>query len=178
MKIAIMGFSGSGKSTLARCLGRHYSIPVYHLDRIHWLPGWKERERGLACAMIEDILTQPEWIIDGNYSHYQLDRRLAESDHIIYLGFSRWNCLWRVVKRRLTYHGRSRDDMGEGCLERLDAAFICWIMYQGRDRLHRQAYARFLKLYAEKVVILRNQREMDDYLQSLLANSIITQDGN
>lgn len=44
MKIAILGYSGSGKSTLARRLGEQYGIPVLHLDRVQFLPGWRERD--------------------------------------------------------------------------------------------------------------------------------------
>jgi adenylate kinase family enzyme len=45
MKIAIIGHSGSGKSTLAAFLGEKYALPVLHVDTIHFLPGWVERER-------------------------------------------------------------------------------------------------------------------------------------
>ena len=44
MKIVVNGYSGSGKSTLARRLGKLYQIPVLHLDTVHWLPGWEEKE--------------------------------------------------------------------------------------------------------------------------------------
>lgn len=44
MKIAVIGYSGSGKSTLAGVLGERYDIPVLHLDRVHFLPDWQERE--------------------------------------------------------------------------------------------------------------------------------------
>jgi Adenylate kinase and related kinases len=47
MKIAIIGYSGSGKSTLAAKLGKFYHAEVLHLDSVHFLPGWVERNAGL-----------------------------------------------------------------------------------------------------------------------------------
>ena len=43
-KTVIIGYSGSGKSTLAQELGRRYQCEVLYMDRVHWLPGWKERD--------------------------------------------------------------------------------------------------------------------------------------
>ena len=40
MRIAVIGYSGAGKSTLARALGARYGVPVLHMDRVHWAPGW------------------------------------------------------------------------------------------------------------------------------------------
>lgn len=44
MRIAIIGYSGAGKSTLAKALGAQYDCPVLHLDALHFLPGWHERD--------------------------------------------------------------------------------------------------------------------------------------
>ena len=43
-RIAVIGYSGSGKSTLGRRLADQYGCEVLHLDCVHWLPGWKERD--------------------------------------------------------------------------------------------------------------------------------------
>ena len=44
-RVLIVGCGGSGKSTLARHLGEKTGLPVVHLDRLWWLPGWVERSR-------------------------------------------------------------------------------------------------------------------------------------
>lgn len=65
MKIAVTGFSGSGKSTLARTIGQKLNIPVLHLDRVHWLPGWVENEPDQARQQVARFMDQPAWVIDG-----------------------------------------------------------------------------------------------------------------
>lgn len=39
-KILVLGCPGSGKSTLSRRLGPLLDIPVVHMDRLFWTPGW------------------------------------------------------------------------------------------------------------------------------------------
>jgi adenylate kinase family enzyme len=46
-RIAIIGCGcgGAGKSTLAVAMGSLLALPVYHLDRLFWKPGWLETAR-------------------------------------------------------------------------------------------------------------------------------------
>lgn len=60
-----MGYSGAGKSTLARMLGERYGIQVLHFDRVHWAPGWQERDRGEAHRLVHKFMENPDWVIDG-----------------------------------------------------------------------------------------------------------------
>ena len=46
---------------------------------------------------------------------------MEEAVQIVLLLFDRFRCLRRVTRRYLTYRGRTRADMAEGCNEKLDA---------------------------------------------------------
>ena len=133
MKIAILGYSGSGKSTLARELAALHGLPVLHLDTVMFLPDWQERPQDEQLAIVQAFMDAHEnWVIDGNYSNLLQPRRLAEADEIVLLLFNRFAALRRVTLRYRRYRGKSRPDMAVGCEEKLDAAFVRWVLWGGR----------------------------------------------
>lgn len=165
MKIQLIGYSGAGKSTLAGQLASQYQYPVLHLDRLHFLAGWKEREGTDVLEQLSYFLTQQDnWIIDGNYSRYHYQRRLEEADLILFLDFPRLICLYRVIKRYLIYRGTSRPSMTEGCSERLDWDFFWWILYRGRNKDRREAFQKICQTFSHKVIILKSQKDINHFL--------------
>ncbi|MGT2715293.1 DNA topology modulation protein [Streptococcus respiraculi] len=164
MKIAIIGYSASGKSTLASHLSKHYGIPCLHLDKLRFLPNWQERPDEDMRNQLQTFLENDSWVIEGNYSAFCYQERMEEADQIILMAFSRWNCLYRAVKRYITYAGRVRESSAEGCLEKLDWEFIRWILKDGRSQKAQMRYQRISQTYADKVTILRNQRELDEFM--------------
>ena len=168
MKIAILGYSGSGKSTLAQKLGKKLELPILHLDAVHHLPGWKEREREDEQEIVRAFLDEHDaWIIDGNYSKLLLERRLEEADRIYLLLLNRFACLRRVTVRYLRYRGVSRPDMAEGCSEKLDAAFVWWVLWNGRRPHRKKIYHEAAQKYPNKLTIVRSQRSLDRLYREL-----------
>ena len=41
-RVMVIGCCGSGKTTLSRKLGEKLGLPVVHLDKLFWHPGWVE----------------------------------------------------------------------------------------------------------------------------------------
>lgn len=161
-KTAIIGYSGSGKSTLAKYLGKKYQVPVLHLDQVHWLPGWRERERLESAEIVGRFLDENEfWVIDGNYSAMEYERRMAEADQIIFLKFNRFACLSRAFHRYFCNRGRTRKSMTEGCPEKMDLEFIWWILHEGRTGRQKKKYRAVQEKYGKKLTVIRNQRELD-----------------
>jgi len=169
MKIAIIGYSGCGKSTLAHDLAEQFQVDVLHLDTVHFLPNWVERETNDEQQIVNDFLNNHEdWVIDGNYSKLSYERRMEEADQIIMLLFNRFNCLYRVTHRYHKYKNTTRPDMATGCNEKLDREFITWILWKGRKKKARSRYENLQQQYPEKVVVLRNQKQLDAYRRDIL----------
>lgn len=169
MKIAIIGFSGSGKSTLAQTLGDHYHADVLHLDSVHFLPDWVERSKDEEKAIVEDFLNSHDsWIIDGTYTNLSFSRRMEEADQIIMMLFNRFDCLGRVTKRYRKFRNSRRPDMAEGCDEKLDLEFVCWVLWKGRSKAKRKKYKELKEKYPGKAVILKNQKQLDKFISETM----------
>ena len=167
MKIAITGYSGGGKSTTAQLLGEKYSIPVLHLDSVHWMENWTERPAEQSKAIVADFLAANDsWVIDGNYKALLQAERFEQADIIVFLSFNRFTCLFRALARYKKYKGRTRPDMAPGCNEKFDSEFAKWILLDGRTSQKRKSYRDMCKKHSNKVVILKNQRQLDSFLEN------------
>jgi adenylate kinase family enzyme len=120
-----LGSAGSGKSTLSRKLGSIFDLPVIHLDRYYWNPNWVPTSDEEWDQRVEALSRQERWIMDGNYSR-TLDIRIGRADTIIFLDMPTLLCIYRVIKRRVMYHRKTRPDLNERCPEKLDWAFLKW----------------------------------------------------
>ena len=168
MKIAIVGYSGSGKSTLARKLAELYQIDVFHFDTIQFLPDWKIRSEDEKIKLTKVFLdAHDSWVIDGNYSKLFFERRMAEANIIILLLFNRFSCFYRAYHRYTQYKNETRPDMAEGCKEKFDFEFAKWILWAGRTKRVRERYRDVILKYPEKAIVIKNQKELDRYIQSL-----------
>jgi len=168
MKISVFGYSGSGKSTLAKALGERYGVPVLHLDSVHFLPNWVERSREDLSLIVQAFLDKNDgWIIDGTYKHNCFQRRMEESDLLVFLDFNRVACFFRAWKRYRQNKGKTRADMAEGCEERFHGEFIRWLLWDGRSRKRKKAFEAVVNAYSKKTVILKNQRQLTAFLNSL-----------
>lgn len=160
-RILVIGSPGSGKSTFARQLGAQTGLPVHHLDQLYWRAGWIESEREAFRARVDAVARAPQWIIEGNYSG-TLETRLARADQVILLDLSPLRCTWRILKRALTYRGKVRPDMAEGCPERFDLGFL-WYVLGFRLKVLPRVEAK-LEHYKGDFVWLGTPREVERFL--------------
>jgi adenylate kinase family enzyme len=165
-RILVVGPCGAGKSTLARQLGDILHLPVIHLDRLNWNPGWIMSSDEVFRARVHEASGGERWIIDGNYGS-TLEIRLPPADTVVLLDFARWRCVGRVVRRIMRYRGRTRPDMGEGCPERFDWEFIEYVWAYHRENRPKLLH-RLAALPREKrLIVLRTPGEVDDWLREL-----------
>ena len=168
MKIAIIGYSGSGKSTTAHKLAEKYNIPVLHLDSVYWMENWTERPVQQSKAIVAQfMLDNDSWVIDGNYKALLQAERFDRADMIVFFSFNRFTCFFRALGRYIKYKGRTRPDMAPGCNEKFDFEFMKWILLDGRTTQKKKAYRNMCKKYSNKVVILKNQKQLDSFLENL-----------
>ena len=164
-KIVIIGSSGAGKSTLARGLGSMLKIKVFHLDRLFWQHGWKGKTRDTRIDILQGLVQERQWIIEGNYLRAS-ELHLNAADIIIFLDISPLLCLWRLMKRHREYRRRSRRDIPEGCTDRLIRLRILKVLafpLGGRRTIKQK-----LRNYKSKQIIwLRSRKEVEDFLAQL-----------
>lgn len=165
-RVMIVGQPGAGKSTLARALGDITGLPVVHIDRIHWTPGWVARATADKDALCAEVHARDDWIFEGGHSK-TWPERLARCDTLIWLDFPLPVRMARVLWRSLRYRGRNRPDLPDHCPERFDLTFYRWIF-----DTRRTARDNMLQLYrsappGKEKLRFSNARLVDGYLRRL-----------
>ncbi len=165
-RILVIGCGGSGKSTFSLRMGETLGIPVFHLDRLFWHPGWVPSTDEAFEQKLSEVLAGDKWIMDGNYSR-TLDMRIRDADTIIFLDMPTLTCLSGAFSRWLKYWGRSRPDMTEGNNERINLEFLGWILSYRRTR--RPKVMATLERFkdSKEVIILKKRSEMAGFLSRL-----------
>ncbi len=163
-RVLIIGSPGAGKSTLSHAIAERTGFPLYHMDKLHWLPGWTERDRAEGLAEVHQVLAQDRWIIDGNYGS-SLPIRIKRADTVVWLDYPTWRCLGRALKRWWRYRGRTRPDMTEGCPERLNLGFFLYIL-MFRSGWNRRN-GRILANFAGHIIRFRHPLDAEKWLSGL-----------
>lgn len=167
-RILVIGSGGAGKTTVAAELARRLELPLIHLDARYWRPGWQSTPVDEWRRTVEALIAEPRWVMDGNYGG-TLAARLERCDTVVFLDRSPLVCLWRVLKRTLAFHGRSRPDMAPGCPERLTWEFVRWVWTYPKRR-RPEILARLARLRTDqRPVVLRSEPEVRAFLEGLSA---------
>lgn len=165
-RIMIIGSGGSGKSTFSSKLSEALGLPLYHLDAYYWKPGWIATPKQEWDEFLRELIQNDEWIIDGNYNR-TIDIRILRADTIIFFDLPPWVTTYRIIKRRIKYHGRTRPDLNEGCPEQLDWEFIKWVWNFRKNK--RPGILEKLKKYEKekKIIILKTRKEVTNFIDQL-----------
>lgn len=135
-KVMIIGQPGSGKSTFARRLAEITRLPVFHIDQIHWMPGWVERSQEEKTRLCLAVHRQPKWIFEGGHSPTWEDR-LAHADTLIWIDMGVARRMMRVLRRTVLWLGRTRPDLPADCPERFSWEFVAYI-WRTRNSAHQK----------------------------------------
>ena len=166
-RILVIGSGGAGKSTAARAIAAAAGLPLVHLDRVFWHAGWQPTPDEEWARIVDALIAEEEWVIDGNYGG-TLPSRLARAEAVVFLDVPRSTCLWRVIKRAARHRSRPREDIAAGCPDRVSLAFAWWIW-----RYPKTSRARVVELLAEfersggRAVVLHRGADVQAFVSSL-----------
>jgi adenylate kinase family enzyme len=166
-KIAILGRPGSGKSTFALKLSEQLNLPVYHLDKIFFTDHWAKQDYATFLELQQNLVNQPQWIIDGNALR-SVEMRYKEADLIIVFILPRWKCFVRILKRRFERRNPKIDDRAFNCPERIRYALLEYT-WTFKKRLFPMLAELEQAYPSKRLVVIRNDQEAQTILKELSA---------
>lgn len=157
-KVIIIGCPGSGKSTFARALKEKTGIPLHYLDMLYWNDDKTTVSKELFRERLNEVLSQDEWIIDGNYGS-TMELRMEKCDTVFFLDFDAETCLRGVEQRK----GKPRPDMPWVETED-DGEFLEFIRSYAAQS--RPKVIELLEKYSKKnIIVFSSREEADEYLR-------------
>jgi adenylate kinase family enzyme len=165
-RVAVIGSGGAGKSVFSLELAKRTGLPVVHLDREYWRPGWQPTPEPEWESRVAEIVQGQRWILDGNFGG-TMHLRLAAADTVVFLDIPRLVCEWAVFTRWLRYRRQSRPDMAPGLNDKLDLEFVRWIW--GYPNTRRPGILRQLAELppSTRIVRLTSRRAIREWLASV-----------
>lgn len=157
MKIHIVGCSGSGKTYFAKKLSDKYAIPHFDLDNIQWdntAEGYGVKmPADRRAALLEKILQNESWIIEGVYYSWVLDC-FRDADLIYLLQTPKPVYTARIVKRFI----KRKLGLEKGKKETPKSVYH---LLKWTDTWQKQSQPEILKIlaqYKDKTVVLRRKK--------------------
>lgn len=164
----ITSASGNGATTLGKQLAARLGLPFHELDALHWRPGWVETPSDEFRALLEPIVAQEAWVLDGNYRGKLGDLILRRTDLVVWLDLPVYVWLPRLVRRTIC-RVVTRERLWNGNRETLRGVFfsrdslIVFALSVYRDR--RRRYPERLAQIPH--VRLRSRAEVERFLSDL-----------
>jgi adenylate kinase family enzyme len=115
-RLAIIGNACAGKTTLSRVLAQRENLPLTHVDSIQFTEGMNIRPHDESIAILSEIQSREEWLIDGYGPLDILEKRLEKAEKIIFIDFPIWRHYWWAIKRQVkSQWSPTRTELPQGC---------------------------------------------------------------
>lgn len=155
-KILIVGTGGSGKTTLGKKIGKILRIESISTDDLRYSKDFKKNfSKEKVDNEIKKVISRKQWIIDGVYNESYILPIVKKADLILILKSSRLSLVHRIMKREIK--------------RRKSIPNIINLLYwsQKFKNHNEKAHTYLTKKYNKKVIVLRNNNEIDTFLNSL-----------
>lgn len=171
-RFVVQGASGSGKTTLAVALAARLKFPHLELDGLFHQPNWTPLGLEAFRSAVEEFTEQPQWVIDGNYSHVR-DIVWLKADVIAFIDLPKSQVMRRVSKRTLRRLFR-REELWNGNRESfrnvtsLDPSKNIVLWSWTTHAKYREQVPGEARAQADhaRIVVLRTSREVEAFLES------------
>ncbi|MBO6575020.1 MAG: GNAT family N-acetyltransferase [Rhodothermales bacterium] len=158
-RIAVIGSPGAGKSWLSSRLGVALGLPVRHMDKAFWQPGWVKTPHTEYVDTIARWAAEDRWVIDGNYSS-TLHVRLPRAQLVIWLDLPVWRCTWGIMRR--WWLEDNRDNVPDGCSDEFDLEFLWYTLTFRLTRV--PATERRIREWGGRCLRLRTREQVMELL--------------
>lgn len=164
-RVVVVGCPGSGKTTFSKKLATKTKLPVIHLDYYYHQSGRNYGDNREAwVAQVRSLASQESWIMDGNYNS-TVAERFDKADTIIFLDYPRRTSLYGILKRRLLFHKKTRQDMPDNWKEKANLALFSSVLNFKRTK--RPTILKILKSNRNKdIITFKNRKQAAEYLAS------------
>ena len=168
-RIIVIGTSCSGKTTLARKLAAKLDMPHIELDRLFWLPEWKQRPAGEFRSLVQKAVDAERWVSCGNFSTVR-DILWPHATHAIWLDYSFhvviYRTLYRTIGRAIT-----KEELFCGNYESIRQSFcsrdsiLWWVLKTFRKNRRRYEQLRDEQTYPNlNWIEFRHPKDADRFL--------------
>ena len=175
-RIHIIGSIGSGKTTLARELSAQLQLPCFELDNVvrERLPtGDVMRTAEERDAYLADIIEKDCWIIEGVHQKWVVPS-FQKADLIIFLDIGMTTRRFRIIKRYFRQKAGLENSNYTPTLEILVRLYKYNTVFEYE---RKPIVLEMLRPFEGKLVVLKSDAEIMDYLASLIKDSKLKEIG-
>ena len=164
-KVAVFGNAGAGKSPTSRKLAQITHLPLHVLDKIKFGEGGVELPYQQYLAAHQQILEQPQWLIDGFGCLESTWQRLAQADTLVFIDLPIHTHFWWVTKRFVKGLFKPPEDWPDKApliKSTINSYKVLWLCHKKLT----PAYRRYVnKVANEKTIFhLRSKKQIAEFL--------------